>query len=49
MVNYITVMMNMAKDFSERHPGELFAECVGDFLYDDLDLNSIPLQISRLF
>jgi hypothetical protein len=27
------------EDFSERGPGELFAECIGDFLYDDLDHN----------
>jgi hypothetical protein len=38
MVNYIT-MMNMAEDFSELDPGEQLAECVDDFLYDDLDHN----------
>jgi hypothetical protein len=32
-------MMDMAEDFSERDPGELIAECIGDFLYDDLDHN----------
>jgi hypothetical protein len=30
-------MMDMAEDFSERDPGELLSECIGDFLYDDLD------------
>jgi hypothetical protein len=38
MVNYIT-MMDMAEDFSELDPGEQLAECVDDFLYDDLDHN----------
>jgi hypothetical protein len=36
-VNYISMMLDMAEDFSERDPGELLAECIGDFLYDDLD------------
>jgi hypothetical protein len=35
------MMMDMAKDFSERDPGELLAECIGDFLYDDLDHNVV--------
>jgi hypothetical protein len=33
------MMMDMAEDFSEREPGELLTECIGDFLYDDLDHN----------
>jgi hypothetical protein len=41
-VNYISMMMmDMAEDFSERDPGELLAECIGDFLYDDLDHNTV--------
>jgi hypothetical protein len=44
-VNYINMMMDMAEDFSERDPGELLAECIGDFLYDDLDHNVV--QISK--
>jgi hypothetical protein len=40
-VNYISMMMNMAEYFSERDPGELLAECIGDFLYDDLDHNVV--------
>jgi hypothetical protein len=35
------MMMDMAEDFSERDPGELIAECIGDFLYDDLDHNVV--------
>jgi hypothetical protein len=35
------MMMDMAEDFSERDPGELLAECIGDFLYDDLDHNVV--------
>jgi hypothetical protein len=31
------MMMDMAEVFSERDPRKLLAECVGDFLYDDLD------------
>jgi hypothetical protein len=27
----------MAEDFSEHDPGELLAECICDFLYEDLD------------
>jgi hypothetical protein len=34
-------MMDMAEDFSERDPVELLAECIGDFLYDDLDHNVV--------
>jgi hypothetical protein len=40
-VNYISMMMDMAEDFRERDPGELLAECIGDFLYDDLDRNVV--------
>jgi hypothetical protein len=40
-INYISMMMDMAEDFSERDPGELLAECIGDFLYDDLDHNVV--------
>jgi Integrase zinc binding domain len=40
-VNYISMMMDMEEDFSERNPGELLAECIGDFLYDDLDHNVV--------
>jgi hypothetical protein len=40
-VNYISMMMDMAEDFSERDPGELLAECIGDVLYDDLDHNVV--------
>jgi hypothetical protein len=40
-VNYISMMMDMAEDFSDRDPGELLAECIGDFLYDDLDHNIV--------
>jgi hypothetical protein len=36
----------MAEDFSERDPGELLAECIGDFLYDDLD--PMSLQTSKI-
>jgi hypothetical protein len=36
-VNYITMMMDMAEDFSERDPEKFLAECIGDVLYDDLD------------
>jgi hypothetical protein len=32
-VNYISMMMDMAEDFSEHDPGELLAECIGDLLY----------------
>jgi hypothetical protein len=35
------MMMDMAEDFSERNPGELLAECIGDFLYDDLNHNVV--------
>jgi hypothetical protein len=35
------MMMDMAEDFSERDPGELLAECIGDFLYDHLDHNVV--------
>jgi hypothetical protein len=35
------MMMDMAEDFSERDPGEHLAECIGDFLYDDLDRNVV--------
>jgi hypothetical protein len=34
-------MMDMVDDFSERDPGELLAECIGEFLYDDLDNNVV--------
>jgi hypothetical protein len=37
--SYISMMMDTAEDFSECDPGELLAECIGDFLYDDLDHN----------
>jgi hypothetical protein len=40
-VNYISMMMDMAEQFSERDPGELLAEFIGDFLYDDLDHNVV--------
>jgi hypothetical protein len=40
-VNYISMMMDMAEYFSERDPGELLAECIGDFLYDDLNHNVV--------
>jgi hypothetical protein len=33
------MMMDMAEEFSERDPGELISECIGDFLNDDLDHN----------
>jgi hypothetical protein len=39
--NYITMMMDMAEDFSERDPEELLVECVGDFLHDDLYHNVV--------
>jgi hypothetical protein len=45
-VNYISTMMDKAEDFSERDPGELLAECIGDFLYNDLDHNVV--QISKI-
>jgi hypothetical protein len=37
------MMMDMAEDFSERNPEILaiLAECIGDFLYDDLDHNVV--------
>jgi hypothetical protein len=35
------MMMDMEKDISERDPRELLAECIGDFLYDDLDHNVV--------
>jgi hypothetical protein len=38
-VNYISMMTDMAEDYCERDPGELLAECIGDFLYHDLDHN----------
>jgi hypothetical protein len=41
MVNYISMMMEMAEDFSERDTGELLAKCIGNFLYDDLDHNVV--------
>jgi hypothetical protein len=40
-VKYISMMMDMEVDFSERDPGELLAECIGDILYDDLDHNVV--------
>jgi hypothetical protein len=40
-VNNISIMMDLAEDFSERDPGVLLAECIGDFLYDDLDHNVV--------
>jgi hypothetical protein len=33
--------MDMAEDFSERDPGELLAECIGDILCDDLYHNVV--------
>jgi hypothetical protein len=47
-VNYISMMMDMAEDFSERDPGELFAECIGDFLYDDRDHNVVTVSSSSI-
>jgi hypothetical protein len=41
MANYIHMMMDMAEDFDERGPGELLAECIVDFLYEDLDHNVV--------
>jgi hypothetical protein len=40
-VNYISMMMDMAEDFSKNDPGKLLTECIGDFLYDDLDHNVV--------
>jgi hypothetical protein len=40
-VNYVSMMMDMAADFSERDAGELLAECIGDFLCDDMDHNVV--------
>jgi hypothetical protein len=40
-VNYISMMMDMAEDFSELDPGEILAECISDFLYDYLDHNVV--------
>jgi hypothetical protein len=35
------MMMDMAEDFSKRDPKDLLTECIGDFLYDDLDHNVV--------
>jgi hypothetical protein len=34
-------MMDMEEDFRYFNPGVLLAECIGDFLYDDLDHNIV--------
>jgi hypothetical protein len=41
MPKYIIMMMDMAQDFSECDPGELLAERIDYFLYDDLNHNVV--------
>jgi hypothetical protein len=41
------MMMDMAEDFSERNPGELLAEFIGDFCFALLRMRTLSISYAE--